>query len=104
MHLTLGDGGHYFKELVESKYHKCRYLSESIQNEIIKILGNAARLKLVAELKTVPSFTIISETTEELNSTENVNNSSEINVINEFMDSVVSDSDNSDNTGMNSRT
>ena len=66
MQLKVGDGDPYFKELVESKSHKCRYLSPSIQNEIIEILGNATRLKLVDKIKTAPCFTLIFDTTSDI--------------------------------------
>ncbi|CAB4015560.1 zinc finger MYM-type 1-like [Paramuricea clavata] len=66
MQLKVGDGDPYFRELVESKSHKCRYLSPSIQNEIIEILGNATRLKLVDKIKTAPCYTLIFDTTSDI--------------------------------------
>ena len=66
MQLKVGDGDPYFRKLVESKSHKCRYLSPSIQNEIIEILGNATRLKLVDKIKTAPCYTLIFDTTSDI--------------------------------------
>ena len=66
MQLKVGDGDPYFRELVESKSHKCRYLSPSIQNEIIEILSNATRLKLVDKIKTAPCYTLIFDTTSDI--------------------------------------
>ena len=72
MQLKVGDGDPYFKELVESKSHKCRYLSPTIQNEIIEILGNATRLKLVDKIKNAPCFTLIFDTTSDICSVDQI--------------------------------
>lgn len=64
MQLKLGDP--YFKELIESKSRKCRYLSPAIQNEILEMLGNATRRKLVEKIKAAPCFTLIFDTTSDI--------------------------------------
>ncbi|XP_028417041.1 zinc finger MYM-type protein 1-like [Dendronephthya gigantea] len=66
MQLRMGDGDPYFKQLVGSKARKCRYLSPTIQNEMIEILANATRLKFVEKIKVAPCFTLIFDTTSDI--------------------------------------
>ena len=64
MQIDLGDS--FLKELVEKPAGATKYLSPSIQNEIIKMLGDATRRNIINKIKDAPCFSLIFDTTSDI--------------------------------------
>ena len=64
MQIDLGDS--FIKELVEKPAGATKYLSPSIQNEIIKMLGDATRRNIIDKIKEAPWFSLIFDTTSDI--------------------------------------
>lgn len=54
------------RELFLKPKGKINYLSPSIQNEIVNLLGREIREKLIADIKCAPFFSIITDTTQDI--------------------------------------
>ena len=64
MQIDLGDS--FLKELIEKPAGATRYLSPTIQNEIIKMLEDATRRDVVNRIKEAPWFSLIFDTTSDI--------------------------------------
>ena len=65
MQIELGDP--FLKELIEKPSGATKYLSPSIQNEIVLMLSDATRNSLVNAIKDVPWYSVIVDTTSDIN-------------------------------------
>ena len=64
MQIDLGDS--FLKELGEKPAGATKYLSPSIQNEIIKMLGDVTRRDVINKIKEAPWFSLIFDTTSDI--------------------------------------
>jgi hypothetical protein len=64
MQIELGDP--FLKELIEKPSGATKYLSPSIQNEIVRMLSDATRNSLVNAIKDVPWYSVIVDTTSDI--------------------------------------
>ena len=64
MQIELGDP--FLKELIEKPSGATKYLSPSIQNEIVLMLSDATRNSLVNAIKDVPWYSVIVDTTSDI--------------------------------------
>ena len=59
-------GNPFLKELIEKPSGATKYLSPSIQNEIVLMLSDATRNSLVNAIKDVPWYSVIVDTTSDI--------------------------------------
>jgi len=57
---------HTLKDLIQLPAHTTKYLSPTVQNEVIQLLGTTVKSSLVKQIRNAPFFSIILDTTSDI--------------------------------------